>query len=75
MGDFNLPDVNWEHHTTDTSRSSRFLKHLSDNFVVQVLRDLMRKVALLGLLLLNREGLMREMEIGDCPGHSNDNQI
>ncbi|GAB0208021.1 mitochondrial enolase superfamily member 1 [Grus japonensis] len=37
MGDFNLPDVNWEHHTADTSRSRSFLKHLDDKFLVQEL--------------------------------------
>lgn len=75
MGGFNLPDVNWERCIADTGRSSRFLKHLNDNFMLQVLRDPMRKVALLGLLLLNREGLMIDMAIGDGLGHNDHNQI
>ncbi|GAB0199842.1 hypothetical protein GRJ2_002449600 [Grus japonensis] len=54
MGDFNLPDVNWEHHTADTSRSRSFLKHLDDNFLVQLLKEPTRKGALLDLLLVNR---------------------
>ncbi|GAB0190604.1 hypothetical protein GRJ2_001525700 [Grus japonensis] len=70
MGDFNLPDVNWEHHTADTSRSRSFLKHLDDNFLVQVLKEPMRKGALLDLLLVNREGLVGEVAIGGCLGHS-----
>ncbi|GAB0182550.1 hypothetical protein GRJ2_000720300 [Grus japonensis] len=56
IGDFNLPDVNWEHHTADTSRSRSFLKHLDDNFLVQVLKESTRKGALLDLLLMNRCG-------------------
>ena len=36
LGDFNLPDVNWEYHTAGTSRSRRFLNHLDDTFVVKV---------------------------------------
>ncbi|GAB0207654.1 hypothetical protein GRJ2_003231100 [Grus japonensis] len=36
MGDFNFPDVNWEHHTADTNKSRKFLKHVEDNFLVQV---------------------------------------
>ncbi|GAB0186949.1 hypothetical protein GRJ2_001160200 [Grus japonensis] len=64
MGDFNLPDVNWEHHTADTSRSRSFLKHLDDNFLVQVLKEPMRKGALLDLLLMNRHGLMGDVAIG-----------
>ncbi|GAB0202528.1 mitochondrial enolase superfamily member 1 [Grus japonensis] len=70
MGDFNLPDINWEHHTADTSRSRSFLKHLDDNFLVQVLKEPTRKGALLDLLLMNREGLLGEMAIGGCLGHS-----
>ncbi|GAB0186493.1 hypothetical protein GRJ2_001114600 [Grus japonensis] len=70
MGDFNLPDINWEHHTADTSRFRSFLKHLDDNFLVQVLKEPTRKGALLDLLLVNREGLMGEVAIGGRLGHS-----
>ena len=52
MGDFNLPDVNWEDHTADTSRSRRFLTHLDDNSLVQLLRETTRKGAILDLLLV-----------------------
>ncbi|GAB0176455.1 mitochondrial enolase superfamily member 1 [Grus japonensis] len=63
-------DVNWEHHTDDTSRSRSFLKHLDDNFLVRLLKEPTRKGALLDLLLMNREGLMGEVAIGGCLGHS-----
>lgn len=36
MGDFNLSDMNCEYHTADRSGSRRFLKHLDDNFLVQL---------------------------------------
>lgn len=35
-----------------------FLKHLDDNFMVQVLRELTSKDALLDLLLVNREDVV-----------------
>ncbi|GAB0180024.1 hypothetical protein GRJ2_000467700 [Grus japonensis] len=70
MGDFNLPDINWEHHTADTSRSRSFLKYFDDNFLVQLLKEPTRKGALLDLLLMNREGLMGEVAIGGHLGHS-----
>ena len=70
MGDFNLPDVNWEHHTTDTSRPRSFLKHLHDNLLIQLLKEPTRKGALLDLLLVNREGLLGEVAIGGRLGHS-----
>ena len=63
MGDFNLPDVNWNYHMANTSKSRRFLKHL-DNFLVHVLREPARKGALLDLLLENREGLVGDVAIG-----------
>ena len=47
MGDFNFPDVDWEHHTVNTNRSRKFLKHVGDNFLVQVLTEPTRKGALL----------------------------
>ena len=68
--DFNLPDVNWEYHTINTSRFRRFLKHLDDNFLGQVLREPTRKGALLDLLLRNREGLVGNVVIGGRLGHS-----
>ena len=46
-GEFNLPDINWEFHTADTNRPRRFLKHLDDKFLVQVLREPTRKGTLL----------------------------
>ncbi|KAK4819838.1 hypothetical protein QYF61_012983 [Mycteria americana] len=70
MGDFNFPDVNWEHHIADTNKSRKFLKHVGDNFLVQVPREPTRKGALLDLLLVNREGLVGQVAIGGCLGHS-----
>lgn len=48
----------------------RFLKHLDDYFLVQVLKKLTRKGALLHLLLANREGLVGEVAIGGHFDHS-----
>lgn len=51
--------------------NSGFLKHRGDNFLVQVLRELTRKSSFLGLLLVNRKGLMGEVAVGGHPGHGN----
>lgn len=40
-------------------------KHLGDNFLVQVVRELMRQGVVLDLLLINSEGLMREKAARD----------
>jgi len=66
MGDFNFPDINWEYHGVNINRSRKFLKHLEDNFLVQLLRELTRKAVFLDLLFVNREGLL---VICVCLGH------
>lgn len=53
-----MPDVNWEYHAADTNRSRRILKHLDDNFLVRVLRELVRKLSIPDLSLVNREDLV-----------------
>lgn len=58
MGDFNFPGINWEHHTVNINRSRKFLKHVEDNFFLQVLEELTSNGALLVLLFVNRESLM-----------------
>lgn len=70
MGDFNFPDVSWEYLIADTNSFRKFLKNVDDNFVVHVLRELIRKGAFPGLLLINREGVMGEVGIGNNFGHS-----
>ncbi|KAJ7425206.1 hypothetical protein BTVI_03796 [Pitangus sulphuratus] len=70
MGDFSLPEINWEHHITGTTQTKRFLKNLYDNFMQQVLRNLSWKDALLDQLLVNKMYLMSKVEIGGCLGHN-----
>jgi len=65
-----LPDINWDYHMVSPSMSSRFLKHLDDNFSLQVLREASRKGALLELLLENRKGLVGAVAIGCHLDHS-----
>lgn len=69
MGDFNFQVVTWEYHTADLNKSRRFLKHLDDNVLVQVLREPTRQVAFLDLLLVDREDLTSEVEIGGHFSH------
>lgn len=59
-----------EHHTADTGRSRRFLKQLRDKILVQVLKELTRKPAILDLLFVNREGLVDDVVIGGHLGYS-----
>lgn len=74
-GDFNLANVNWEYCTATTNRSRRFLNTWMEHYMVQTLREPTQKDALLGLLLINREDLVTEVEIGSCLGHSDHEAI
>lgn len=69
MGDFNLPEVNWEYHTADTNSSRRFLQHLDGNFLVQVLREPTRKCASLTFVACKKESLVGEVATGSNLGH------
>ncbi|KAJ7412527.1 hypothetical protein BTVI_46127 [Pitangus sulphuratus] len=75
MGDFSLPEIHWEHHTAGTTQIRRFLKHLDDNFMEQILRESNQKDAFLDLLLVNRVDLINKAEIVDHLGHSNHEEI
>ncbi|XP_040977464.1 uncharacterized protein LOC121232961 [Aquila chrysaetos chrysaetos] len=75
MGDFNCPDITWEYHTAVTSRSWKFLKSVGDNFLSQVLREPTRKDALLDLLFVNREGIVGDVLVGGCLGHSDHEMV
>lgn len=33
MGDFYVPDVNWQYHTVVASRSRKFLNYVENNFL------------------------------------------
>ena len=70
MGDFNFPDISWEYHTAVMSRSWKFLKFVGDNFLSQVLSEPTREDALLDFLFVNREGLIGDIMVGVCLGHS-----
>lgn len=54
MWDFSLLDASWEDDTAGTMRSRRFLKIMTDSFMVQDVRELARKDALLDSLLVNQ---------------------
>lgn len=58
MEGFNLPEINWEHHTAGTTCTRRLLKILDDSLeevlkeLEEVLRELARRGSLLDMLLV-----------------------
>ena len=64
MGDFSYPDICWISNVARHAWSRWFLQCVEDNFLMQVVEELMRGGVLLDLLLTNREGLVREVKVG-----------
>ena len=71
MKDFNLPDVFWKYNTVDRKQSRRFLECVEDNLLTQLVRKPTREGAPLGLLFVNKEGLVGDVAVGGHLGHSN----
>ncbi|KAK4829737.1 hypothetical protein QYF61_006446 [Mycteria americana] len=75
VGDFNLPDVCWKYNTAERKQSRRFLEHVADNFLTQLVGEPSREGAPLDLLFRNREGLVSHVMVGGCLGHSDHEMI
>lgn len=70
MEGFNLPEINWKHHTAGTTCAGRMLKNLDDSLMEEILRELTGKDSLFDLLLVDKVDLMSKVEIGGCLGHT-----
>lgn len=66
--DFNFPDIHRKYKTAERKQTRRFLGCVEDNFLKQQVRDPTDRSILLDLLSINREGLVRDMEIESCFG-------
>ncbi|GAB0176134.1 hypothetical protein GRJ2_000078600 [Grus japonensis] len=72
MGDFNHPGICWRGNTAGHKQSRRFLECIDDNFLLQVIEELMRRGAMLDLILTNKEGLVGDVKLKgslDCSDH------
>ncbi|PKU31806.1 dtw domain-containing protein 2 [Limosa lapponica baueri] len=71
MGDFNHPDMCWRDNTAGHKKSRKFLEHVDDNFLLQLVEP-MRKGTVLDLDLTNKEGLVGNVKLKGslgCSGH------
>ncbi|KAK4823640.1 hypothetical protein QYF61_004561 [Mycteria americana] len=75
VGDFNLPDICGKYNRAERKQSRRFLECVADNFLTQLVSEPAREGALLDLLFTNREGLVGDVMVGGCLGHSNHKMI
>lgn len=70
MEDFSFSDFDWDCDKTNVNKSGKLPKHVEDKFLIQVLREPTRKDSLLNLSYVNGDGLMGEIIIVGCLGHS-----
>ena len=70
MGDFNLPDIYWDHNTAEREQSRRSLECVEENFLTQLVSEPTRGGALLDLLLVKREECVGEVKVGGRLGCS-----
>lgn len=70
MEDFNFPDTSWEYHSAKMSKSWTFLIFAGDNFLSQTLSETPQKDALLDLLFVDSRGLLWDVVVCGCLGHS-----
>ncbi|KAF4802263.1 hypothetical protein TURU_027417 [Turdus rufiventris] len=70
VGNFNLPDISWELNTAKKRQSKKFLECVEDNFLMQLVGEASRGRTMLDLLFANRDGLVGDVVVGGCLGHS-----
>ncbi|GAB0180838.1 hypothetical protein GRJ2_000549100 [Grus japonensis] len=75
MRDFNDPDICWRDNTAGHKQSRRFLECVSDNFLLQVIEELMRRGAMLDLVLINKEGLVGNVNLKGSLGCSDHEMV
>ena len=63
MGDFNHTCICWRDNTAGHKQSRRFLECTDDNLPLQVTEKPTRRGAMLALVLINREGLVGNMNL------------
>ena len=73
VGEFNLPDVC--RNAAERKQSRRFPQCVEENFLTQLVREPTTEGAPLDLLFVNREGLVGDVMVGGCLGHSNHKMI
>jgi len=74
MGDFNHPDISWEDHTAKHTQSRRFLQSIDNNFLMQVVKEPVRR-RVLDLVLTNKEGLVEDVKAGGSLGCSDREKV
>ena len=68
--DFIFLAICWIYNTADREPSRRFLECVGDNFLTQLVKELTKGNKILDLLFVSRKGLVGDVKVGVCLGHS-----
>jgi len=75
MGNFNHPDICWRDNAAGHEESRRFLEYADDNFLLQVTEKPMRRAAMQDLVLISKEGLVRNVKLKGSLGCSDHEMV
>ena len=75
MGDFNLPEINWNDHSFVESESGRLINFIEDNFLFQFVKEPTRNHNILDLIMSNQEHLINHTEVCEQLGTGDHNMI
>jgi len=70
MGNFNFPDTHCKYNIAQMKQPRRFLEHMEDKFLAQLVKEPTRRGAQLVLMFSNRERLVGDAELRSCLGQS-----
>ena len=75
MGDFNLPEINWESINGVEMESNRLINFVEDHFLYQTVKHPTRGENILDLILSTQEHLVFNTKVGEHLGSSDHNII
>ncbi|KAJ7407440.1 dtw domain-containing protein 2 [Pitangus sulphuratus] len=75
MGEFNQPSICWRDNTAGGKQSRRFLEFMDANSLLQVTEELMRRGAVVDLVLTNKEGLVGNVKLKGSLGCSDHKMV
>ena len=74
VGDFNCP-LDWSNETATTGEGNRLIDFKEDNFLIQLVQHPTRGRNILDLIFSTDEGLVSQIEVGECLGTSDHHMV
>ena len=75
LGDFNLPDIDWNVNVGENAESEAFLECFNDSYLTQIVSEPTRAQNILDLALVTDTDLITDLTVGESLGSSDHNII